>query len=59
MHINAYVCTEFDGMSSQDVLNRYTQIPEYITASDIFKKKIDHLFKILQCQYRDGNISGG
>jgi hypothetical protein len=30
-------------MSSQDVFNIYSQIPEYITNSDSFKSKIDHL----------------
>jgi hypothetical protein len=45
MYINAYIDEELDDMDSQDVLNRYSQIPACVTDSDIFKKKIEHVTK--------------
>ena len=42
-YINSYVEEELDGLSSQDIFKVYTQIPDYITESDCFKRKMDHL----------------
>ena len=42
-YISSYINSELDGMSSQEVLNIFTQIPSYITESETFKKKIENL----------------
>ena len=42
-YINSYIDTELQGMSSQDVLENFTQIPSYITDSDVFKMKLENL----------------
>ena len=44
-HINNYVETEFEGKSSQDILNVFSQTPSYVRDSDLYKRRLDHLPK--------------
>ena len=44
-HINKYVENEFEGMSSQDILNIFSQTPIYVTSSELYKKRLEHLPK--------------
>ena len=38
-----YINAELQGMSSQDVVDNFTQIPSYMRESETFKKKIENL----------------
>ena len=42
-YINSYINTELQGMSSQEVLDNFTQIPSYIRESDVFKVKLENM----------------
>ena len=42
-YINSYINTELQGMSSQEVLDNFTQIPSYIRESDVFKVKLEKM----------------
>ena len=42
-YIETYISNEFEGLSSQEVLNQFTQTPNCVTDSDAFKKRIRNL----------------
>ena len=42
-HINNYVENEFEGKSSQEILNVFSQTPGYVVGSDVYKQRLNHL----------------